>query len=788
MPRLSRSRSGRPPGSLPSAPLGAQSDPLPTDPGAAAPPSRRREPACVDRHPQRGRAGRFLSACLGRAAAALLPGCAAIRAAAPARARAHPATGGRGQARRTRPGLRRRAVAGAVASALLGFAALLAAPQTAHAVDKEIFSRTLTTGPQSATSTTVFGFGSFAGNTYGSFGTQSQRTIAEISAPGATTRYLSQLYHRNPTNNLILGFSAAASGDRDLLDIADFRARLTLEVGTTSYAGSSTSYFPASAEFAWTTTGVTWADMETYSVSLTLDVPGIDSIAFNSAGADNTFHLGEAVTATVTFDEAVTVTGTPQLTIKVGSADKVLDYSSGSGAAALVFTGYTVASGDTDTDGISIEADKLDLNSGTIKASAGGNPDAVLTHTAVDASASHKVSGVAAPMVPADVTRFALQTHATTTPGSIEWANYDGGTGATSFEFRTSTDSGTSWSHEVTDDWPDPTVDSNGISYLAGLTPGTAYTFELRGRNDDGVGGAAQATGTTAGAVSITGVALTSSPASGTTYDTGEDVTATLTFSRPVTVAEVGGNLPQLELNFGGTAKPAICAAARQQTAVACTYTVVFGDAASGGVAIAANKLTLNGGTIRLGSGSDANVDYTVPLAHTALAADTDHKVGATSIVPPEVSSIALTSSPSLSNGYAIGETVEATVTFDAAVDISGTPQLELDFDGTGKAADCTAGTLPTTMTCSYDVAVNDSAPSGIAIAANKLTGGTIVAAGTTTAADLDHVAVAIDADHKVDGIRPTLVTTGTDAPTTSTDGTKVILTFSESLRNRTAI
>ena len=38
MPRLSGSRSGRPPSSLPSAPLGAHSDPLPTDPGAAAPP------------------------------------------------------------------------------------------------------------------------------------------------------------------------------------------------------------------------------------------------------------------------------------------------------------------------------------------------------------------------------------------------------------------------------------------------------------------------------------------------------------------------------------------------------------------------------------------------------------------------------------------------------------------------------------------------------------------------------------------------------------------------------
>ena len=86
-------------------------------------------------------------------------------------------------------------------------------------------------------------------------------------------------------------------------------------------------------------------------------------------------------------------------------------------------------------------------------------------------------------------------------------------------------------------------------------------------------------------------------------------------------------------------------------------------------------------------------------------------------------------------------------------------------------------------MACSYTVAVGDSAPNGVAIAANTLTGGTITATGSTTlTADLDHVAVAIDANHKVDGIRPTLVTTGADAPTTSTDGTQVILTFSEDL------
>ena len=150
---------------------------------------------------------------------------------------------------------------------------------------------------------------------------------------------------------------------------------------------------------------------------------------------------------------------------------------------------------------------------------------------------------------------------------------------------------------------------------------------------------------------------------------------------------------------------------------------------------------------------------------------------------PPAVSSVELTSDPGTDNTYKIGDAVAATVTFSEAVEITGTPQLELDLAGTAKAANCTAAMNTTTMVCAYTVAVNDSAPNGVAIAANKLTGGTITATGSMTiTADLNHVAVAIDANHKVDGIRPTLVTIGTEAPRTSTDGTKVILTFSETI------
>ena len=394
------------------------------------------------------------------------------------------------------------------------------------------------------------------------------------------------------------------------------------------------------------------------------------------------------------------------------------------------------------------------------------------------------------PLAPTFPSVSGVGTYATTTPGSIKltWVTPSGPV-ATSHEFRTSTDSGVNWSHSVTDDWPDTTQDSKGKRHLPGLTPGTAYTFELRGRNADGYGAAVQATGTAAGAVSITGVAFTSNPASGTTYDTGEDVVATLTFSRRVTVAEVGGNLPQLELNFGGTAKPAICAAAIQKTAVACTYTVVFGDAASGGVAIAANKLTLNGGTIRLGSGSSANVDYTVPLAHMALAADTDHKVNGTTAPPgPTVSSIAFNSAGT-DGAFKTGDPVTATVTFSESVTVDttdGTPQLTIKMGGTDKVLAYSSGSPGTALVFSgYTVAANDEDTDGLSIEANKLdaNGGTIQkTADTSVAAVLTHAAVAASANHKVDGVKPTLVTMGDNAPKTTLDGSQIILVFSEAI------
>ena len=112
------------------------------------------------------------------------------------------------------------------------------------------------------------------------------------------------------------------------------------------------------------------------------------------------YTADDTIEVTVTFDEAIVVTGTPELGIRVGSgsgAEKTATCarkgSTGEDAKRLVCS-YTVASGDEDTDGISIEANKLSLPAGaTIKDSSSN--DATLTHAALLAQSSYKVDAKA---------------------------------------------------------------------------------------------------------------------------------------------------------------------------------------------------------------------------------------------------------------------------------------------------------------------------------------------------------------------------------------------------------
>ncbi|MCY4602520.1 MAG: SwmB domain-containing protein [Acidobacteria bacterium] len=128
------------------------------------------------------------------------------------------------------------------------------------------------------------------------------------------------------------------------------------------------------------------------------DTLGVTGVAVTSAPAATPYYAtSEEIEFTVTFNGAVTVTGTPQLGFALGTGARQADYESGSDSTELVFS-YTVTDGDDDHDGISWSAGSLALNGGAIKfmsAEEAAQVDATLTHAAQGALADHKVDTTA---------------------------------------------------------------------------------------------------------------------------------------------------------------------------------------------------------------------------------------------------------------------------------------------------------------------------------------------------------------------------------------------------------
>ena len=105
------------------------------------------------------------------------------------------------------------------------------------------------------------------------------------------------------------------------------------------------------------------------------------------------YRRDEKIEAAVTFGDRVLVDtslGTPTLTLSVGAAAPRASYVRGSGTNRLVFV-HTVASGNSDLDGIAVTANRLALHGGAIVSVYGAA--AILDHAALAAQSGHKVDG-----------------------------------------------------------------------------------------------------------------------------------------------------------------------------------------------------------------------------------------------------------------------------------------------------------------------------------------------------------------------------------------------------------
>ena len=201
-----------------------------------------------------------------------------------------------------------------------------------------------------------------------------------------------------------------------------------------------------------------------------------------------------------------------------------------------------------------------------------------------------------------------------------------------------------------------------------------------------------------------------------------------------------------------------------------------------------------SGGTFEIG-GLNNGTEYTaqVQTVNDIGTSDPSNEDSATPDAPPAVTSIAITSDAGADKTYAIGDEIEFTLTFDKNLSLGGTDTskppgyitYQTDYanddpDRDSPEADCVIGTDTKTLVCTHPILEGEYDADGIAVGANALSDfGSISAffGPLGQRATNNNLAIAVDSNHKIDGVRPAL--TGARS---SADKTKITLTFSEAI------
>ena len=484
----------------------------------------------------------------------------------------------------------------------------------------------------------------------------------------------------------------------------------------------------------------------------------------SSPSSGSTYGVGEQIDVTVTFNWPVNVTGTPQLALTIGTATRQANYASGSGTASLTFQ-YTVVATDADTDGISVLASALTLNSGAINDARDGTTAASLGlgTNVISNSSGHKVDGTqgvgvsgatiasspssgstyrTGEQISVTVT-FTSSVAVTGTPQlaltigtATRQANYASGTGTASLTFRYTVQGSDS--------------DTDGISVLA-----SALTLNSGAINDASDATVSAALGLGTHAISTSSghkVIGTAAEVNGIwipinsrgLHKLGEQIEVEIRFTFPVTVT----GTPQLALTFDSGTRQANYAEGTGTANLTFRYAVQAADDDDDGAIIGINALTLNSGSI-----NDAR-DATVPANLRLIPIPRSTIIVDGSMGPPGVSDVSFSSSPASGNTYGLAELIEIAVTFNKAVAVTGAPQLALGIGSATRQASYASGTGTATLTFGYRVQTADEDTDGISVGlgALALNGGTIKKADEDVQAVLTLGSQAISDDplHKV--------------------------------------
>ena len=550
-------------------------------------------------------------------------------------------------------------------------------------------------------------------------------------------------------------------------------------------------------------------------------VIGVDVTSRPRSG--DTYRAGEAIDVGVTFDEAVYVTGNPQLAIAIGTRTQQAAYIGGSGTRTLTFR-YEVQPGDRDDDGISIGPDAL--TGGVIEDAAGTNFDiATRRITPLPALGGHKVDG-------GDVVTVSVSSPRVTSSPASGTSYQTGEVIRVAITFSTRV----FVAEEI--DEPDP-IDQEPLSLLLAIgehsraaafesgsgTPTLTFRYIVAAEDYDAAGisiapgrislqggSITDADGTDAprnfpGVASLNGhrvnaggngrpptvrsVAIESTPRRGQAYGPGERIEVDVTFSERVYVSEAADEL-ELLLSIGTETRAAHYLAGSGTTTLRFRYVVQATDRDDDGISIgpgvsvddenARTPGSLVGGVIEDADGNLALRDF------QAKEANRDHRVGSGVEGPPAIDEVAISSFPGAGNPYRPGDPIEVTVTFSETVFVVEQPlQLMLSIGPNLRAADYQTGSGSDRLVFRYVTQAGDQDDDGISIGPGpgSLVGGPIQDADGNDASR-DFAALPAQEAHKVapqQAEAPTVqITSDPEGPYRSGDAIEVTVTFPETV------
>jgi hypothetical protein len=450
--------------------------------------------------------------------------------------------------------------------------------------------------------------------------------------------------------------------------------------------------------------------------------PKLESLSITSnPGEDETYAVGDAIEVTVTFSENVSFVAPssdsatdPEATLELDIGGTAKSATYSSVSGAAMVFSYTVQGGDRDEDGVSIDADMLTVVSGSIEDTDGNAAE--VAHQAVPTQAGHKVLGgyIVAENSPAGVAIG---------PPVGQGSYTLGGTDAASFSINA--DTGQLLTSAALDY---ETKNEYSVTVSDGADTTTVAIF-VSNVDEPGV-------------VTLSAYThVVNTPLTATLTDPDGDVSAEswqwqVSWYRPDGWSDIPWGLSK-------------------------TFTVDNTGTALGRLRVRV--------TYTDGHGPDKS-------ALSDVSNDQD---------APDLYDMEITSNAGSDNTYTVGDDIVVKAIFGEGVAVTGTPQLELNFGGQTRMANFDRvqidplSNLLSDVIFIYTVDEDDLSLNGVAIEKNKLdlNGGAIKDFAHNDT-EQTYSKLAADSSHKVDGVRPTLL-----SAVTSADGTRVTITFTEDVK-----